>query len=786
MTADWKGYAPKKFFHYIATWCPKKQMDLSKGGIPLLSGEDLSPALQEILDPANTTYIHGLEGPLMEGVFEAILEREANARFRYGNNAETINMFSKLNILHYCKIGPQDRLRWRMLKEASDGWVGLIRHVFNRPRLDALATLANMLGTKIENLQTPTNKYDSAKGIGYCRPEDDVPTHLYLPHLTTGHSYAQLMNRADILAHSGQLIGAILQYSLDGQTFCLPATVDKGRLCIGIYRPIACLLNQHLIDKYPGSTILFCQDMRTALSIQKLFGEVRGYDPSQFIVTAHLGTDLSILPWNYLHGHDVVFIPAPSKVSLSRVRLYKEYISGAHATSFRVYPGFLLHSPPGTDLALARENLPSMEAALLRDTMVINDMDMPLREVQRTIEKAISYESFIKWGQDLEFFRKPKESVSPGARSEVQPLPPADPSEKPSPPQKLGDVVLHHFIRPGTSVEILGSKNAGKTQFALSICAALRQNGYLCSIFRNAAQTLCNVAYIDAETLPDEFQENLKQYQLDNDAGFFGLCKFDKETNNLFPTISLMNQEFREGLRNFLLGKKCRYVVLDNLTALMGNRVDYGDAAQEVIEWVELLQNDGICTIFIHHLGGDYQGKARGSKIFTIRARTIITLTGKNEILRNPDVTEPIKTSARQDGLTVGLRFDTCKTGALLEGKVFYAHLPFGASHWEYLGAYGSDSQGIKLHAAERGLPSEDDTNVTPTEGTLHDPLKSLSPVQREVFKILQVGTANRANIQKQLNWGEEKVRRVLNELKDIKVVRQEGNGKNTYYALND
>lgn len=780
------GYEkPIDFKCFIETFKFQALTPLIKDSIALTPGDELSPAIQKILGMDNITHIHGIDEAHLPYVFEAFIDHEATDRLMCGYRKEPVVRLTRLeNISSFCL--KNNKLIWRMpnsKEEYSGGWADYISIVFNISLLDSIATLARMINTHISNFFIPTKQWNRNINYEISNLRVDIPDYLPLRHLSYGDCRLSCIDGSYIFDHSGNKIGAIAKYEFDGYTFCFPASICGDKLCIGLTRPIACLLNQHLIDKNPGSTILFCQDMRTALSIQKLFDEVRGYDPSQFIVTSHLGTDLNILPWNYLHGHDVVLIPAPSKVSLSRVKLYMECITGVHATSFRVFPGFLLHSPPGTELALARENLPSMEAALLRDTMVINDMGMPLREAQRIIEKSISYDSFIKWGQDLEFFRKSNESVSPGARSEVQPLPPADPSEKPSSPQKLGDVVLHHFIRPGTSVEVLGSKNAGKTQFALSICAALRQNGYLCSIFRNAAQTLCNVAYIDAETLLDEFQENLKQYQLDNDAGFFGLCKFDNEMSNIFPTVSLMNQEFRDGLRNFLLEKKCRYVVLDNLTALMGNRVDYGDAAQEVIEWVELLQNDGICTIFIHHLGGDYQGKARGSKIFTIRARTIITLTGKNEILRDPDVAESIKTSARQDGLTVGLRFDTCKTGALLEGKVFYAHLPFGASHWEYLGVTGADGQQIDFPLG-KPFPGAEEAHSTPADGISPEKLKTLSPDQRRVVEILQNNPEKLAVIREKTGWSEDKIRGSLRFLIEAEFVCKEGNGKKTYYAL--
>lgn len=773
--------------HFIKTFRHPKSLPLAKDGIKLTPGEEFSPALSNVIGKTNTTYIHGLEGSLLINVFEAFMEREASFRFKYGNGGDPIVILSKLEDVEYCNLAESEMIRWKLCgyNEVESGWTHFIRIIFNLSRLDAIATLANLLGTSIENIHFPSRSWGQCGQTLTNKPFRNLPPHFDLPFNTYGSIHIEGTDGEDILDHSENVLGAIVKYTLDDLSFCLPATTCNNRLSIGLCQPFACLLSQHLIDRYPASTILFFQDVRSALSMKKLLNSMRDYNQKNVLVTAHLGTDLSLLPWNYLYGHNVVFIPAPTKSSLSMVSLYHTYITGVLAESFQVYPGFLLHSPLGVELETGLLGLSEAENALLSNTVVLDNVQRPLDLVQNVIEKSKSYDEFLLWGHDTGVFKRPKETSSVDSVSVHDALPPADPSETPPPPNKLEEVVLHHFIRPGTSVEVLGAKNAGKTQFALSICAALRRKGALCSIFRNEANVPCNVAYVDAETLPDEFLVNLKQYGLDNDAGFFGLCKFDKETNNIFPTVSLMSQEFREGLRNFLLEKKCRYVVLDNLTALMGNRVDYGDAAQEVIEWMELLQNDGICTIFIHHLGGDYQGKARGSKIFTIRARTIITLTGKNEILRDPDVAESIKTSARQDGLTVGLRFDTCKTGALLEGKVFYAHLPFGASHWEYLGATGADGQQIDFPLG-KSFPVAEEAHSIPADGISTEDLHSLSSDELDVVQVLKNRPSKRAQIQEQLGWGEEKTQRTLKALVEKGIVVREGGSRNTSYKLNN
>lgn len=791
MARPWQGYYLRHLDRYKATWVRPKPVDLTKGSIPLTTGDSFSPELQELLGPGNITYIHGPEGPILEGVFEALLENEANERFYNGDNAEPIKKFSNMAEVLHCKLDRSGGLRWRISgkPEMTGGWVDFIGQAYNLPRMDALATLAQMLDMRIEDLKYPTNKYNHIDSCDYRHLREDIPKSLYLQRFATGNRVVELEDKVYIKDNGGNKIGAIVKYNLKGVRFCLPATVYQGVMCVGIRPPIACLLNQDSMERYPGSTILFFQDLRSALSMGKLLGGLCGYDPRNFIVTAHLGDNLAILPWNYLWGHDVILIPAPSKVDMSRVKLYKGYISGAGATSFRVFPGFMLHSPPRVELEQGRENLSSQEAALLRDTRFIDDKKMSLAGAQQIIEKAIPYDEYKAWGQDMGIFKRPKDSVATISSSALQGLPSPDPSEIPPAPRELEDVVLHHFIRPGSNVLVLGAKNAGKTQFALSVCQALRQKGVMCSIFHNEAKVPCKVAYVDAETPLDEFQANLKRYNLNNDDGFFGLSKFGDKPQGFPNSFSLIHQEFRDWLRDFIVEKGYRYVVLDNLTALMGNNVDYGSPAQEVIDWIEQLQIANICAVLIHHKT-DFDAestryKGRGSRIFNIRARNVIELIGKDEILKHP-ASETIKTAALQEGLAIGIRFKTCKAAGLLDGKTFYAHLHLGAPHWDSLGATGADGQPIRLPAAKESLLPDKDTSGPPATGSLHDKLKGLSPDQRRVVEILEARPAKRAEIETQLDCCEDKALTVLNDLIDMKVIRRDGQGKSTYYALTD
>ena len=128
-------------------------------------------------------------------------------------------------------------------------------------------------------------------------------------------------------------------------------------------------------------------------------------DTGDFIVTGHLGTDLSLLPWNYLYGHPIVFVPALSTKSFASVKAYREYILGASVERFSVASNFLLHAAPSCDLQNMADDLDNVaEAELLRTAVHIDDIERPSVFCRNLVNNARGYEEFIQWGKNAGFF----------------------------------------------------------------------------------------------------------------------------------------------------------------------------------------------------------------------------------------------------------------------------------------------------------------------------------------------------------------------------------------------
>lgn len=773
--------------------------------IPINGDENFSEPFVNSLGETNTTNIYCLDENLFRNVVAALAECEAyiqaKSQARYEEYGRTNINNVKFDIAYLRLICPSDyRLlvpdafpRWGMCdrNKIIGGWRSILqKNVFPDLYLwDVVASLANILGMDINNIENPRRDHTAKRCI--LRFPSSIPEVLPLPHLLAGADVAKLDYIEDIRNSGNKIIGSIAQYRTNmNKFFCLQASVGYGGLSIGINRPKACFLSQRDIVDNSGGTILFFQDMRSAIYMKNLLSKIGESYKKELIVTSILGKKIENFPWDFLYGRRVMFIPAPSKVSLSRVRLYKEYITGAHAASFRVYPGFLLFSEPDQALKSDMEGITPGEAELLRNTVILkNEVEKPLGLARKIAEKSMSYEEFKTWGENLGFFKKSKSPAEDVTRSTAEESQKLAPIALPDPNPILADVKCQHLLRPGSYVMILGVKGAGKTQVALSCCRSLLTHVSLWGCFPTGSVDANSVCYVDAETPYDEYIENLKQHGLDNCPGFFGLSRFSPELPEFCSIFSLRDENFREGLYSYLLKNKCRYVFLDNLTALMGDEVQQARAAQIVLEWIEQLQKTGICVVLVHHKSeadhAPHSSKARGSQLFTIRARTIIELMGKNEIQTNKLGPDEIQKSVLREGLTVGIRFNPCKPAPILDGKTFWAHLPLGGAEWESLGTTGSDGTSIIDFPFPKPLPATEKAHSVPADGISPEKRKVRSPDQLRVVEILkEKDAAKSADIKEATGWGENKVLDCLNSLIKLDVISKRGKGKATYYTL--
>ena len=209
--------APRKFTrallkHLIVKWPSRQHPSQPKDCIALAEKDSFSVAFNNALGTANTTNISDLgDDQGLESFFEAFLEREAPCQFRSGRNKhlqEIMNInegWNRDGMTVSGELGTDNELRWSLNSGITKGtsWTRLLRCLFNLSRMDAIATLANILWISFENFYQLSSEKHAAELNGRALQSEDVPTILNIE----GGSVVILKEKTYTYGNAGQTIG---------------------------------------------------------------------------------------------------------------------------------------------------------------------------------------------------------------------------------------------------------------------------------------------------------------------------------------------------------------------------------------------------------------------------------------------------------------------------------------------------------------------------------------------------------------------------------------------------
>lgn len=180
----------------------------------------------------NTQYIYNIEYSLHKKLFAGLVEYEALRQLHSKNNHMLGCLLLSCDSAYY-KLMP-DRLIWTLdRKTTHTSLIEFIQNILNINWLDALATLADILGMNYENIFF----FSSADSIPETvAASGGIPDTINLP---SQRGEAIRTDLTEIMSPSGQVIGGVVQYVIGEHLLCLPATSINGVLSIGKCKPPA-------------------------------------------------------------------------------------------------------------------------------------------------------------------------------------------------------------------------------------------------------------------------------------------------------------------------------------------------------------------------------------------------------------------------------------------------------------------------------------------------------------------------------------------------------------------
>lgn len=653
--------------------------------------------------------------------FAALVETAATQKFYTGKYYVPIKLCENFKAICNFYMNEQNILSWKPTSGSvhCGTWLEMLQCVLNINWLDATATLAKMVGIDFVNMTQLTSKQYAPETTGSTGLQNNIPRLLANTADPTGENSFCLERFISIRGHSGQVIGGFSVYKWGDKTLYVPAIGAGGTLSIGEHKATAHFLNQDKLDKYLGKPVIFFANLRVALEIQALIGESRNKIPDVIIV-AHLGNNLDLLPWNCLFTHPIIFVPDTTKISLAFVKRYAKFCNDSHIPAFSVAKYFVALGFRKDVLEITSNELTTPEQYILDNSIWLDEEEYPQTVITRLQKSSQSFDEFENLWKQMGVFKDNQNVQEESKREILSPLPK---EMKPPKPQDVSDVNCLHLIRFGANIMVVGMKNAGKTQISyISISALLGKINLPWPFSKNNFQYKGNICLIDGETPDDELMENMEQHGLSSDIGkrLFLFSTMGRDNPEWFEEHTINDEEFRKALTDFLIENNCRLLILDNMKALMGDKVGQPYAVQKIMDWIRELQRIDICVEYLLHKDEDApatsKDKNKGAAAFRELARVIINVIGRDEIEVLADCPKEVSAIAKKNGLSCALKFPTCKTAPMLQDLTIWLHLPFGIARWETICITDIDGNKVAIPDSYKdnisNIPSYEDSKV--------------------------------------------------------------------------
>ena len=174
----------------------------------------------------NTQCIYHADDSIHRNLFAGLVEYETLRQLHNKNNHMLGCLLISCDSAYYDLM--PDRFIWTLdRKTTHTSLIEFIQNILNLNWLDALDTLADILGMNYENIFF----FSSADSIPETvAASGGIPDTINLP---SQRGEAICTDLTEIMSPSGQVIGGVVQYVIGEHLFCLPATSINGVLSIG-------------------------------------------------------------------------------------------------------------------------------------------------------------------------------------------------------------------------------------------------------------------------------------------------------------------------------------------------------------------------------------------------------------------------------------------------------------------------------------------------------------------------------------------------------------------------
>lgn len=565
----------------------------------------------------------------------------------------------------------------------------------------------------------------------------------------------------------------------------LPAKIIKGKwnprlgdeplLVPGRLPSLYFLLWEHLLEKYPASTVFLCHDPLVAEDMDRMIQDSKRFAPGTYIATAS-GGGYGTVAHADLRGlcdKDVVYVCSPDRECFAAAFECHKKCLESEVRSFKVLLAPVLRFPLETEHGDVGSLSDPWERRTLKSALVLSDYESIL--LKRMQEQAVSFEEFAAWGIEVGLFNEVENSVTtPRMAVAYEP-----PTELEIGSIKHDQISVDVFASEKQIGAIIADTHAGKTQAAIGLAVA---RSAAVPFWGFEAKPQSKVLYIDAETENTPFRISIARQ-----VSALGANSETVKKNLRYCCLreegspqdwDLSAPDFQRRMENEIKTSHARLVVLDNLMNLTPKSGKIDEATwNKIWQWMRAMeQKYGVAFLVIHHTNID--GASAGTKNIERQCSNIVSLAKVADLANKKNglpENSPLAEYVGKPGVLALVTVKKCRKYPDALNMQFGVHLAYDKS------SPASGESWEKIALSEAGEPSG---IIEPEKVEKNIGLAQTADQKKIVALFNSRQQIICPDAEKALGCKSTKARGILKEMVEQHILDSTGKGRGTRYML--
>ena len=561
-------------------------------------------------------------------------------------------------------------------------------------------------------------------------------------------------------------------------------------LAPGVPNKLLPLFAADVLNQKKRLNVILCCNLDVGNNLRKLLCDSQSVSQDEFLITFHYGgvDYIDRTDFSSLYGQNVFIVPDADRKSFLNMSKYVNKCIESESLSIKIFNvPVLSHDINIRDFDTDTLSCP-WERHVVKHSFSYFQNDF-FYIINNIYERSISFSEYDRWATKVML-----SDIDTNHDSNTTSLfkPVRDNIGSIDKLNNFNRIDLDVLISPNNILLLVGFSNSGKGMVLLTLLQGI---AYGTDAFFFKGHSKRKACIIDGESGEIKLLQRLNQLEsvyIPNKIDDRNIVYLSLRDLNPKIKFSLMSHESRSKVKQEMLNRDIKVLVIDNLFSISINASTSPKQLGDLLDWLQELQYSGIAIILAHHTGekktkphGLTQIQSLTQTLLFVEDRETISKIYRNDIHQNPFVLKFIN----EKGSFIRLRFQECKPIPSLEGTSYLYHLPLPDTENENYSKWISEDEFVNENFKTTNPPHSKLMNnclVDIDRPDINDKAYlEDNPIASQVVEYAKTKVKfNGSDLQRDLGLSKRTKTKVLNFLVSECILDKTGSTSDTFYQL--